>query len=193
MAHSICSQLVAFPKLEWLIIRDMPNWEEWSFFEEEIEAALNERGEDGTAEIQKEDAPSARMQLLPRLVKLKLDGCPKLRALPLQLGVDTAGLKHLELIETNNLKAVDDLPLLSELLIINKCEGLERLSNLPQVSELRVNGCPNLSHVDGLDSVRQLWLGEDMEEISSSWVLGLQKQHRQLHDEDLDVYTMFSS
>ncbi|XP_048567434.1 putative disease resistance protein RGA4 [Triticum urartu] len=192
-AHSICSQLVAFPKLEWLIIRDMPNWEEWSFFKEKIEAALNERGEDGTAEIQKEDAPSARVQLLPRLVKLKLDGCPKLRALPLQLGVDTAGLKHLELIETNNLKAVDDLPLLSELLIINKCEGLERLSNLPQVSELRVNGSPNLSHVDGLDSLRQLWLGEDMEEISPSWVLGLQKQHQRLHDEDLDVYTMFSS
>ncbi|KAE8778507.1 putative disease resistance protein RGA4 [Hordeum vulgare] len=85
----VCNELVAFPKLECLIFKDMPSWEEWSFFEEEVVAA-DERGEDGAADTRKEDAPPARLRLLPRLVKLFLQGCPKLRDLPQQLGKDTA-------------------------------------------------------------------------------------------------------
>nr|UBY06849.1 NBS-LRR disease resistance protein [Dasypyrum villosum] len=189
----VCNECVAFPKLEWLIFMDMPNWEAWSFFEQEV-AADDERGEDGAAEILKEDAQSARMRLLPRLVKLGLQNCPKLRALPRQLGEDTATLKHLDLIGANNLKAVEDFPLLSELLAIEDCEGLERISNLPQVTELRVLGRSNLSHVEGLGNLQRLGLGNDMQqEISSRWLPGLQEQHRQLHGEDLDVYTLSSS
>uniref|UniRef100_A0ACD5TRE8 Uncharacterized protein n=1 Tax=Avena sativa TaxID=4498 RepID=A0ACD5TRE8_AVESA len=177
----LCNELVYFPKLECLIFKDMPNWEEWSFSEDQDE---------GRAEIREHDGQSARLQLLPRLVLLKIDGCPKLRALPQQLGAGTASLKEIRLIGTNNLKAVEDFPLLSELLNIQKCEGLERISNLPQVTELRVHGCPNLSHVEGLGSLQQLGLGEDMQEISSCWVPGLQIQHQQLHGENLDVYTL---
>ncbi|KAM3197669.1 hypothetical protein ACQJBY_072998 [Aegilops geniculata] len=185
----VCNEVVAFPKLEGLIFKDMPNWEEWSFFEEEVDVA-DARGEDGAAEIRKEDAQSARLQLLPRLVKLQLVGCPKLRALPQQLGEDTACLKELGLSGLNNLKTVEDLPLLSELLAIQDCECLERICNLPQVSELQVADCPNLSHVEGLGSLQQLGLGEDMQEISSQWVPGLQEQYQRLHGEDLDVYTL---
>ena len=184
----VCNECVAFPKLELLIFMDMPNWEVWSFFEEEV-AAANVRGEDGAAEIRKEDAPSARLRLLPCLVKLCLHGCPKLRGLPQQIGKDTACLKVLGLIELNNLKAVEDRPVLSELLVIENCEGLGRICNVPQVTELRVGGCPNLSHVEGLGSLQRLGLGKDMQEISSCWVPGLQEQHQRLHGEDLDVYT----
>ncbi|VAH72403.1 unnamed protein product [Triticum turgidum subsp. durum] len=187
----VCNELVAFPKLEWLIFTDMPNWEVWSFFEEEV--ATDERGEDGAVEIGKEDAESAWFPLLPSLVLLRLEGCPKLRALPRQLGKETTSLKELRLIGTNSLKAVEDLPLLSELLNIQKCEGLQRISNLPQVTELRVHGCPNLSHVEGLVSLQQLGLGEDMQEFSSRWVPRLQNQHQRLHGEDLDVYTLSAS
>ncbi|VAH56661.1 unnamed protein product [Triticum turgidum subsp. durum] len=165
----------------------MPNWEEWSFFEEKEEAEVATTNE-GT-----EDAQSARFQLLPRLVLLKLEGCPKLRALPRQLGEVTTSLKQLRLDGTNNLKAVEDLPMLSELLLIEKCEGLERICNLPQLSELCVHGCPNLSHAEGLGSFQQLGLGEDMQEVSSRWVSGLHKQHQRLHGEDLDVYTLCTS
>uniref|UniRef100_A0A8R7TR47 Disease resistance RPP13-like protein 1 n=1 Tax=Triticum urartu TaxID=4572 RepID=A0A8R7TR47_TRIUA len=186
----VCDELVAFPKLEWLIFEDMPNWEEWSFFEEEV-AVADGRGEDGAAEIRKKDAQSARLQLLPRLVVLQLQGCRKLRALPPQLGEDTAGLKQILLRRLNNLKAVENFRLFSELLHIEDCEGLQRISNLPQVTELRVYGCPNLSHIEGLGSLQQLGLGEDMSEISSRWLPGLQEQHRQLHGKDLDVYTWF--
>ncbi|KAI5004647.1 hypothetical protein ZWY2020_031890 [Hordeum vulgare] len=119
-----------------LLPRDMPNWEVWSSFEEEVAAGA--WGEDGAAEIGKEDAQSARLPLLPSLVLLALEGCPKLRALPRQLGKETTSLKELRLVGTNSLKAVEDLLLLSELLVIKKCEGLQRISNLPQVTELRM-------------------------------------------------------
>ncbi|KAF7027708.1 hypothetical protein CFC21_039730 [Triticum aestivum] len=183
----ICNEFVAFPKLELLIFMDMPNWEEWSFFEEEV-AIADVRGEDGAAEIRKEDAQPARVRLLPHLVWLQLRGCPKLRHLPQQLGKDTPCLKELNLRGLNNLKAMEDRAVLSEVLI-GYCEGLERICNLPQVTELRVGGCPNLRHVEGLGSLQQLWLREDMQEISSRWVPGLQEQHQRLHGEDLDVYT----
>nr|UBY07424.1 NBS-LRR disease resistance protein [Dasypyrum villosum] len=68
----ISNELVAFPKLEWLTINDMPNWEEWSLFDNEEDAADDERGEDGAAEIRKEDVQSTRLKLLPRLVRLEL-------------------------------------------------------------------------------------------------------------------------
>ncbi|VAH56672.1 unnamed protein product [Triticum turgidum subsp. durum] len=155
---------------------DMPNWEEWSFFEEEV-AVADVRGEDGAAEIRKEDAQSARLRLLPRLVKSFLHGCPKLRDLLQQLGKDTPCLKELNLRGLNNLRGC---PVLSEVLI-RYCEGLERICNLPQVTEMRVGGCPNLSHVEGLGSLQQLWLGEDMQEVSSRWVHALQEQHQRLH------------
>ncbi|XBI61907.1 hypothetical protein VPH35_042644 [Triticum aestivum] len=178
----VCNEIVAFPKLEWLIFTDMPNWEAWSFFEEEV--AADERGE---------DAQSARFLRLPSLVLLRLEGCLKLRALPPQLGKETTSLKELRLIGTNSLKAVEDLPFLSELLNIQKCEGLQRISNLPQVTGLQLHGCPNLSHVEGLVSLQQLGLGEDMQEISSCWMSGLQNQHQRLHGEDLDIYTLSTS
>ncbi|KAF7027692.1 hypothetical protein CFC21_039715 [Triticum aestivum] len=169
------NELVSFPRLECLILKDMPNWEEWSFFED--------------PEV---GAHSARLQLLPRLVLLKLDGCPKLRALPRQLGEVAASLKELRLIGTNNLKALEDFPLLSVLLIQN-CTSLELISNLPRVTDMCAHGCPNLSHVEGLGSLQQLGLGVDMQEISSHWLPQLQKQNQRVHGEDLDVYTLSTS
>jgi hypothetical protein len=74
------------------------------------------------------------------------------------------------------------------MLLLVDCEGLERISNIPQVRELRVQLCPNLRHVEGLDSLHQLLLTEDMQGVSSGWLPGLQELHRQLHGEDMDVY-----
>ncbi|KAK1647770.1 hypothetical protein QYE76_065575 [Lolium multiflorum] len=180
--------VVAFPKLETLLLWNMPNWEEWSFVEKgDAEAA--EGGEDGSAEIQKGEAPSPGMQLLPRLTRLELRGCPKLGSLPRQLGQEATSLKELQLREASSLKVVEDLPFLSETLLIQGCGDLERVSNLPKVGELRVTRCPDLRCVEGLGSLQQLWLDVDMQDISKLWVPGIQEQHRKLHGEDVDVYT----
>ncbi|BAF28809.2 putative disease resistance protein RGA3 [Oryza sativa Japonica Group] len=93
----ISTEAVAFPKLEMLIIKDMPNWEEWSFVEQEEEevqeeeavAAAKEGGEDGTVASKQKGkvALSPRSSwLMPCLRRLDLWDCPKLRALPPQLG-----------------------------------------------------------------------------------------------------------
>jgi hypothetical protein len=149
-----------------------------------------EGAEDEAAANQKGDAQPPRMQLLPRLKKLELVCCPKLRSLPQQLGEEATSLKELFLSDVHSLEVVENLLFLSEVLLIVDCEGLERVSNLPQVRLLRLQLCPNLRCVEGMDNLRQLFLTEDMQGVSSSqWLPGLQEQHRQLHGEDLDVYT----
>uniref|UniRef100_A0ACD6AP09 Uncharacterized protein n=1 Tax=Avena sativa TaxID=4498 RepID=A0ACD6AP09_AVESA len=183
--------IVAFPRLEYLIMMNMPNWEEWSFVEEEDAAAAiaTEGGEDGSAKIQKGKALSPRIQLLPRLKSLGLVDCPKLRALPQQLGQEASSLEVLILREARSLKVVEDLPFISEMLSITGCDCLERVSNLPRVRELRVQYCPNLRRVEELGSLQRLFLTDDMREMSSVWLPGLQLQCRQRHGEDLDIYT----
>ncbi|EEE67688.1 hypothetical protein OsJ_25343 [Oryza sativa Japonica Group] len=164
----------------------MPNWEEW-FFIDEATSTAKERVDDGDSAIPKEKALPPRMQILSRLRRLELSGCPKLKALPQQLA-QINSLKEIELRWASSLKVVENFPLLSEMLLIATCQALEKVSNLPQVRELRVQDCPNLRLVEDLSTLEQLWLYEDMHEVSTLWVPGLQQQCRQHHGEDLEVY-----
>ncbi|CAN6226635.1 unnamed protein product [Urochloa humidicola] len=144
------AEAVAFPKLETLVIENMPNWEEWTFVVEGEGAtsAGKEGGEEGSAGKQKGEATPQTMQVLPRLKILQLLDCPKLRALPRQLGQEVTSLKELFLKDVHSIKVVEDLPFLSERLLIDRCDGLEKVLNVTQVTELRVWSCPNLRHVD---------------------------------------------
>ncbi len=159
------TEVVAFPKLERLVIKEMPNWEEWSFTEEE------EEEEDGAALKQKgEEAPYPTPRLLPCLNQLQLVNYPKLRALPRQLGQQATSLHKVFLEEVSSLKTLEGLLFLSNTLQVVKCRGLESISNLPQVKELNVACCPNLRHVQELGSLKQLWLDEDMHKMAPLWV-----------------------
>ena len=114
---------------------------------------------------------------------------PKLRALPRQLGQATTSLKKVLLKDVPSLKAVENFPFLSVELVLYRCDGLERVSNLPRVRELRVKFCPNLRHDEELGSLEQLWLDLDMQDLSSLWLPALKHLRQQVHGEDLDVYT----
>nr|ALO70067.1 NBS-LRR-like resistance protein [Oryza sativa] len=144
-------------------------------------------GKSGSLLMKQQKALPPRMQILSRLRRLELSGCPKLKALPRQLA-QINSLKEIELRWVSSLKVVENFPLLSETLLIAICQALEKVSNLPQVRELRVQDCPNLRLVEELGTLEQLWLYEDMHEVSTLWVPGLQQQCRQCHGEDLDVY-----
>ncbi|CAO2142754.1 unnamed protein product [Urochloa humidicola] len=171
------AEAVAFPKLETLVIEDMPNWEEWTFGVAGDQAAAAGK-----------EAPHPRMELLPRLMNLYLVRCPKLRALPRQLGQEATSFKELHLRRVGNLKVVDNFPFLSEVLLTVACEGLETVSNIPQVRLMRAQLCRNLRRVEGLDRLDQVFLTEDMQDVSSQWLPGLQERRRELHGEELEVY-----
>ncbi|TVU23522.1 hypothetical protein EJB05_25896, partial [Eragrostis curvula] len=182
------AEATAFPKLETLIIENMSNWHEWTFVEEEATSASKGTLEDGAATKQKGETPPPRMSLLPRLTKLALHGCPKLKALPAQLGHEATSLKEFQLRYMHSLKVVEDLSFLSELLLIAYCNDLQRVLDVPQVRELLVEDCPNLRCVEKLGNLQRLGLDESMLGVSSLWVPRLQQQCRELHGVDLDVY-----
>jgi Leucine-rich repeat (LRR) protein len=188
------AEAVCFPKLEMLILVDMPEWEEWTWassivIEQEEAAVMSKEGGKDTANAQQTaDALPRRMQLLPQLNRLELVHCPKLRSLPWRLGHIATRLKELHIRDVTSIKLVEDLSFLSGYLLIANCDNLERVSNIPHVQELRVGGCPSLMCVEKLDNLRLLGLHESMQEISQLWLPGLQQQCRQLHREDLDVF-----
>jgi hypothetical protein len=120
------------------------------------------------------------MQLLPRLKRLTLLDCPKLRALPRQLGQEATSLKALYIRDAGCLKVVEDLPFLSQVLSIVGCGSLERVLNLPQVEDMVILDCLGLRCVEGFGNLQQLWLTEGMKELSTLW--------RELHHGGLNVH-----
>ncbi|XP_073001833.1 putative disease resistance protein RGA3 isoform X2 [Typha latifolia] len=152
-----------FPKLEFLSLEKMPNWEEWSLGEEIEEGAQS---------------------LLPRLKKLNLINCLKLRALPEQLKHATM-LQTLHIEGAHSLRAVENLPSLTQWLRIIESNNIERVSNLPQLREFILERLPALSCVQNLDALQSLYLEDESMEGLPEWMSGLLQQRQHLHDDDL--------
>ncbi|XP_058106807.1 putative disease resistance RPP13-like protein 1 [Magnolia sinica] len=164
-ANNDGSGVVSFPKLETLIFKDMPNWEEWEL-----------REGDG--------------QVMPSLVELSVKWCPKLKALPhnlppellqrLSLGLSNdwmsseaplpifPNLNHLEIWGNDELTSLPggwlgQLKALQTLEIYNcnRMESLpEELQHLTKLQQLNIRSCRVLEerYGDG---------GEDRDKIAN--------------------------
>ncbi|XP_073102804.1 putative disease resistance protein RGA3 [Elaeis guineensis] len=111
------SAATSFPNLEELQFVRMPNWEEWSF---------------GMVEGVGEERRGA-LKLLPRLSKLELQSCPKLRALP-PLGQ----LPHLKSLSICGAKAIKTIG--PEFLGPRASSGA---TSFPKLEELRLSNMHN--------------------------------------------------
>ncbi|XP_064987230.1 putative disease resistance protein RGA3 [Musa acuminata AAA Group] len=148
----------AFPKLEYLEINGMPNWEEWSL------CGVEEGGH------------RTHLKLFPNLTMCALHNCPKLRALPEGLSYAT-NLKELHIRRAHNLRQVTNLRLSYKLLVRDN-KMLSRISNVA-MKYLKVADCPNLEYVDNLDKLQHLVLicPEHMDQLPP-WLSRLIDQQR---------------
>ncbi|KAH7660046.1 P-loop containing nucleoside triphosphate hydrolase protein [Dioscorea alata] len=107
----------AFPKLEYLMLLEMTNWEQWSLVSAE------------------EDQEIESIQLIhfPRLQEIGIVGCPKLKALP-------RGLNHVQTMlirGTHSLSRISDLPALRELRV-RDCPMLDCVEKLESLQSLKI-------------------------------------------------------
>ncbi|KAH7660098.1 Apoptotic ATPase protein [Dioscorea alata] len=140
---------IVFPKLEILLFYNMSNWEEWSLISGEEE--------------DNEPESSKPLMFFPRLNRIVIEGCPKLKSLP-------SGLNRVNLPQ----------------LFIREAHSLSRVSHLPVLKELEVDDCPMLEYVEKLDSLQSLKV-IDYEEDNTSlsqWLISfLQQREEKPHDD----------
>ncbi|XP_073000725.1 putative disease resistance protein RGA3 [Typha latifolia] len=165
----------AFPKLEFLFLEKMPNWEEWS---------LGEEIEERTSSVGRKIAPTFPLSLLPRLKQLTLIGCPKLRALPDRLRHATM-LQTFHIEGAHSLSAVENLPFLTQWLQIIESNSIERVSNFPKLRELIVIQSLALSCIQNVNALQSLYLVDESMECLPDWLPGLLQQRQHLDNDDL--------
>ncbi|KAJ0974368.1 hypothetical protein J5N97_016333 [Dioscorea zingiberensis] len=161
---------IAFPKLEYLLMWHMANWEEWSL-----------TGEDNNGK------ESIKLLHFPHLEQLGLKVCPKLRALPKDL--DQASIKKLLINGADSLESVLDMPGLTELLDISNNKSLSRVSNLPALKRLSVYNCPMLKNVEKLDSLQSLRLYDEQSNSLPEWLIDfLREKQQSTFDDQFQLY-----
>ncbi|XP_020575067.1 putative disease resistance protein RGA3 [Phalaenopsis equestris] len=156
---------IIFPNLQKLILRNMPELEEWSF-NKEMEEFEHGRG---------------KTYVLPHLENLVIDDCPKLKALP--KGLEQSKMKTLYIQGAHSLQAVENLITVEQLMIVDN-QSLEMVSHLPALQVLQVNHCPALNSVKKLESLERLNLFDVFMERIPEWVARLLKEQNLADDAD---------
>ncbi|OAY85683.1 putative disease resistance protein RGA3 [Ananas comosus] len=158
----------AFPRLEFLIMKGMPNWKEWTLVGSEIG-----------------HSSSCSLRVMPRLEVLHVMDCPKLRALPKRLQ-QLRALRILGTLKAHSLSVIEDFLFITELKIyINN--GMERVSNLPALRKLTIYDTPALKCVDNLVALQYLELEDYSMKSLPEWLLRLVQQRAHLRDENLQL------
>nr|CAD1843703.1 unnamed protein product [Ananas comosus var. bracteatus] len=157
-----------FPKLEFLIMINMPNWEQWTL-------VGSETG----------NSSSCSLRVTPRLEILHVRDCPKLRALPQGLQRLRA-LRILKATIAHSLSIIEDFPFITEL-EINTNKSMERISNLLALRKLTIWDTSALKCVDNLVALQYLELQDYSMKPLLEWLLRLAQQRLHLHDNNLEL------
>ncbi|KAK1281783.1 putative disease resistance protein RGA3 [Acorus calamus] len=132
-----------FPKLKFMKIRNMSNWEDWQ---------LTRRPHDG------------QTPLLPHLKKLILVDCPKLKSIPECLLQHSTSMVFLRIEDAGSLGTLVNLSASVKEARIRGCPRLEAISNL-QVQNLDLRNCPALKKVENLGPTKSLTLSGGLPSI----------------------------
>jgi NB-ARC domain/Rx N-terminal domain len=141
-----------FPKLEFLGIEKMTNWEQWSFINQVPE------------------------EFFPSLLKIDIVNCPKLRALPEQLK-HINSMEEFVIDGAQGLKEIGNLTSCFKFIRI-KNSSCEKISNIPWIHSLYLVDCSVLRCLENLDALQRLYLKDDSIDHLPEWLPNfLNQQH----------------
>uniref|UniRef100_A0ACD5Z3C2 Uncharacterized protein n=4 Tax=Avena sativa TaxID=4498 RepID=A0ACD5Z3C2_AVESA len=144
--------LAAFPRLRYMDLTGMVEWEEWEW-EEQVQA-------------------------FPVLETLMLKKC-KLKCVPPVLGSQVRTLNVL-CTHVHGLVSLENFGFLVELQVLSNLD-LERITNLPRLQRLTISTCPKLKVVEGVSALQSLFfVDEDMETLPE-YMGGINPRHLELH------------
>ncbi|KAM0950017.1 putative leucine-rich repeat domain superfamily [Dioscorea sansibarensis] len=125
----------------------MPEWEEWIW-----------EARDGA-------------RVMPILESLEISKCPQLKSLPKGLIHHATSLTSLCISEAHSLTVIEGFKSAKSVLLIGN-NGLVRVSDLPSVHAMKIDGCPALlQDVGVLPSLETLEWGDSMMNHLPEWML----------------------
>ncbi|KAM0927427.1 hypothetical protein ACQ4PT_002867 [Festuca glaucescens] len=139
LGKGVGSPAVFFPELELLHITRMCSLQSWSL----------DTG--NPCDIMEGNLPQS---LMPKLKRLLLVDCPKLRALPSDLLINLTRI-HIE--DAHELKEVVNLPAVVWLKLKNN-SSLRRISSLGRLQDLLAQDCPTLDQANNMWSLRRVYM-----------------------------------
>jgi hypothetical protein len=139
LGEGVGSPAVFFPELELLHIIGMCSLQSWS---------LDTRNPCDIMDC------NVRLSLMPKLQRLLLLDCPKLRALPSNLLINLTRI-HIE--GAHELKEVIDLPAVVWLKVKNNV-SLRRISSLGRLQDLLAQDCPTMDQANNLWLLRRVYM-----------------------------------
>ncbi|KAJ1689682.1 hypothetical protein LUZ63_013837 [Rhynchospora breviuscula] len=138
------SSIVPFAQLNELAFIGMSNWIEW---------------------LLEEDLPA-----MPKLNKLFIEDCPKLSSLLKGLLFHATSLEYLQIGDCETIKYVENLQSVKEPCIF-KNSNLEKISNLPNISFIRILECPNLKILENLKPFHRMELEDILMETLPEYLI----------------------
>ncbi|KAL6654503.1 hypothetical protein ACP70R_007968 [Stipagrostis hirtigluma subsp. patula] len=151
---------VAFPKLSYLLLDGLSEWEEWEW---------EEQGEDAVVDI----------IAMPALETLYIRNCKLSRLPPGLANSKRHALRELYLYEIANLTSVENFPSVVDL-HVRDCPELKRISDLSRLQKTMIIRCPNVEVLEGVPVLDSLYLEDTAMETLPGYLQGVSPRYLEL-------------